>query len=268
LAWPWRRWCPGPDPCNGRTREQGFKRHEADWVARRRGEARVLARLPGSPTADVTSPGGGARLPGDSTGADGVIGVPAAALGAPLWLVRAGFDCGPTRPAGGRRLSHGPRSDLQLAGRSSSRPGGGQGRKGALLIARRNIVGWTCQGFAGAAAAAPVKLRGRAELAEALRGGGASAQGAASSSFSERDWGGAEWPLNDPWPAQGLASKSRLPVDRHATASSTDQAGWRSPAGAGSARGDDPGPSAIEKHSNRAHRGNMPLSSGTPEGPR
>ena len=125
---------------HGRTREQGFQ-GRADWEA----IARVKAALaiPVIANGDITGPEAALACLAQ-TGADGVM-VGRASMGAP-WLVGR-ID----RALRGQALPPlpGPAERLALA-REHLRALVAQRGDQGLLIARKHM-GWTCQGFAGAA---------------------------------------------------------------------------------------------------------------------
>ena len=125
---------------HGRTREQGFQ-GRADWEA----IARVKAALsiPVIANGDITGPDEALACLAQ-TGADGVM-VGRASMGAP-WLVGridAALRGLPVPPIPG------PAERLALAAEQLEALVEARGDRG-LLIARKHL-GWTCQGFAGAA---------------------------------------------------------------------------------------------------------------------
>jgi nifR3 family TIM-barrel protein len=125
---------------HGRTREQGFS-GQADWEAIARVK-RALA-IPLIANGDITGPEEALRCL-ETTGADGVM-VGRGTLGAP-WLVGridAALSGRPVPPVPG------PRERLDLAREHLEALVAARGDQG-LLIARKHL-GWTCQGFAGAA---------------------------------------------------------------------------------------------------------------------
>ena len=125
---------------HGRTREQGFS-GRADWGAIGRVKAALL--IPLIANGDITSPEEALRCLA-VTGADGVM-VGRGSLGQP-WLV------GRIAAAlAGRTLPPEPdsRARLALAREHLEALVAARGDQG-LLIARKHL-GWTCQGFAGAA---------------------------------------------------------------------------------------------------------------------
>jgi tRNA-dihydrouridine synthase B len=125
---------------HGRTREQGFQ-GQADWGAIATVK-RALA-VPVIANGDVRSPEDALRCLAQ-TGADGVM-VGRGSLGAP-WLVGR-IDAA----LSGRALPPlpGPRQRLALATEQMEALVAARGERG-LLIARKHM-GWTCQGFPGAA---------------------------------------------------------------------------------------------------------------------
>ena len=141
---------------HGRTREQGFS-GEADWGAI--AAVKRALRIPVIANGDVTSPERALACLA-ITGADGVM-VGRGSLGAP-WLVGR-IDAAlrgrpvPPIPTATQRL--------QLAAEQLTALVEARGDKG-LLIARKHL-GWTCQGFAGAAQLRR-QLMGAPNLAEAL----------------------------------------------------------------------------------------------------
>lgn len=141
---------------HGRTREQGF-RGRADWQA----IARVKAALsiPVIANGDITGPEAALACLAQ-TGADGVM-LGRATMGAP-WLVGR-VD----RALRGQPLPPlpGPAERLALA-REHLRALVAQRGDQGLLIARKHM-GWTCQGFAGAAQLRQLLMRATSE-AEAL----------------------------------------------------------------------------------------------------
>jgi nifR3 family TIM-barrel protein len=125
---------------HGRTREQGFS-GSADWAAIAR--VKQALRIPVIANGDVTSPEAALRCLA-ITGADGVM-VGRATLGAP-WLVGridAALSGRPVPP------DPSPAERLALAAEHLEALVASRGAKG-LQIARKHM-GWTCQGFAGAA---------------------------------------------------------------------------------------------------------------------
>jgi nifR3 family TIM-barrel protein len=125
---------------HGRTREQGF-RGQADWQAI--AAVKRALTIPLFANGDVASPEDALRCLA-VTGADGVM-VGRGTSGRPL---AGGPDrCGPKRPTGPPHP--GKRERLALA---AEQLGALVARKGdhGLLIARKHM-GWTCQGFPGAA---------------------------------------------------------------------------------------------------------------------
>jgi tRNA-dihydrouridine synthase B len=126
---------------HGRTREQGF-RGQADWAAI--AAVKTALRIPVIANGDVNSPEDALRCLA-ITGADGVM-VGRGTMGAP-WLVGridAALRGRPVPPVPQARERIALAAD-QLRALVDER--GEQG----LLIARKHM-GWTCQGFAGAAA--------------------------------------------------------------------------------------------------------------------
>jgi tRNA-dihydrouridine synthase B len=125
---------------HGRTREQGFS-GRADWDAI--GRVKAALRIPLIANGDITGPEDALRCLA-ITGADGVM-VGRATLGRP-WLVGriaaalAGLPLPPEPDAHARIALAREHLEALVAAR------GEQG----LLIARKHL-GWTCQGFAGAA---------------------------------------------------------------------------------------------------------------------
>jgi len=125
---------------HGRTREQGVS-GKADWDAI--GRVKAALRIPLIANGDITSPEDALRCLA-ITGADGVM-VGRGTLGRP-WLVGriaaalAGRPLPPEPDAHGRIALAREHLEALVAAR------GDQG----LLIARKHL-GWTCQGFAGAA---------------------------------------------------------------------------------------------------------------------
>jgi len=125
---------------HGRTREQGFA-GQADWAAIA-AVKRALA-IPLIANGDVGGPEDALRCLA-ATGADGVM-VGRGTMGAP-WLVGridAALSGRPIPPVPG------PRARLALAIEQLEALVAARGERG-LLIARKHM-GWTCQGFAGAA---------------------------------------------------------------------------------------------------------------------
>lgn len=125
---------------HGRTREQGFS-GRADWGAI--GQVKAALRIPLIANGDITSPEDALRCLA-ITGADGVM-VGRGSLGRP-WLV------GRIAAAlAGRPLPPEPdsRDRIALAREHLEALVAARGDQG-LLIARKHL-GWTCQGFAGAA---------------------------------------------------------------------------------------------------------------------
>ena len=125
---------------HGRTREQGFS-GRADWGAI--GRVKAALRIPVIANGDITSPEEALRCLA-ITGADGVM-VGRGSLGHP-WLV------GRIAAAlAGRPLPPEPdsRDRIALAREHLEALVAARGDQG-LLIARKHL-GWTCQGFAGAA---------------------------------------------------------------------------------------------------------------------
>ena len=141
---------------HGRTREQGFK-GQADWAA----IARVKAALtiPVIANGDIHTGADALRCLA-LTGADGVM-VGRATMGAP-WIVgqiNAALTGHPEPP------TPSPEQLLQLAAEHLQALVAAKGEHG-LLIARKHM-GWTCQGFAGAATLRQA-LMGAPTSAEAL----------------------------------------------------------------------------------------------------
>ena len=125
---------------HGRTREQGFS-GQADWAAIATVK-RALA-IPLIANGDITGPEAARRCLA-ATGADGVM-VGRGTMGAP-WLVGridAALSGRPIPPLPG------PRQRLALAAEQLDALVAAKGEQG-LWIARKHM-GWTCQGFAGAA---------------------------------------------------------------------------------------------------------------------
>jgi tRNA-dihydrouridine synthase len=125
---------------HGRTREQGF-RGRADWEAI--GAVKRALRIPVIANGDVRSPADALRCLAE-TGADGVM-VGRASMGAP-WMVgriAAALEGRPLPPEPGAI------ERIALAAEQLESLVEAHGPKG-LLIARKHL-GWTCQGFAGAA---------------------------------------------------------------------------------------------------------------------
>ena len=125
---------------HGRTREQGFS-GQADWAAIAMVK-RALA-IPLIANGDVRDPEAASRCLA-ITGADGVM-VGRGTMGAP-WLVGridAALSGRPVPPEPGSR------ERLALAAEQLEALVAARGERG-LLIARKHM-GWTCQGFAGAA---------------------------------------------------------------------------------------------------------------------
>ncbi|KEF41141.1 MAG: tRNA-dihydrouridine synthase [Cyanobium sp. CACIAM 14] len=125
---------------HGRTREQGFS-GRADWPAI--GRVKAALHIPVIANGDITGPEDALRCLA-ITGADGVM-VGRGSLGRP-WLVgriAAGLE--------GRPLPPEPegRARIALAAEHLQALVAARGDQG-LLIARKHL-GWTCQGFAGAA---------------------------------------------------------------------------------------------------------------------
>jgi nifR3 family TIM-barrel protein len=125
---------------HGRTREQGFT-GRADWAAI--GRVKAALRIPLIANGDITSPEDALRCLA-ITGADGVM-VGRGTLGRP-WLVGAIAAAlagrpPPPEPDGPARIA--------LAAEHVTALVAARGDQG-LLIARKHL-GWTCQGFAGAA---------------------------------------------------------------------------------------------------------------------
>ena len=149
-------WCDGSDAVSwcqrlenagaqlltlhGRSREQGFK-GQADWAAI--AAVKAALAIPVIANGDINSPEDAVRCL-EQTGADGVM-VGRGTMGAP-WLVGR-IDAAlrslpvPPIPDAGQRLA--------LATEHLEALLEARGERG-LLIARKHL-GWTCQGFAGAA---------------------------------------------------------------------------------------------------------------------
>ena len=125
---------------HGRTREQGFG-GQADWDAI--AAVKRALTIPLIANGDVRTPEDALRCLA-RTGADGVM-VGRATLGAPWQVGRidAALSGRPLPPAPG------PRERLALAQEQMEALVAARGERG-LLIARKHM-GWTCQGFAGAA---------------------------------------------------------------------------------------------------------------------
>ncbi len=125
---------------HGRTREQGFS-GKADWGAI--GRVKAALRIPVIANGDITGPEEALRCLA-ITGADGVM-VGRATLGHP-WLVgriAAALAGRPLPP------EPDPQTRIALAREHLEALVAARGDQG-LLIARKHL-GWTCQGFAGAA---------------------------------------------------------------------------------------------------------------------
>lgn len=125
---------------HGRTREQGFS-GRADWTAI--GRVKAALRIPVIANGDITSPEDALRCLA-ITGADGVM-VGRGSLGRP-WLVgriAAALAGRPLPP------EPDPAARIALAREHLEALVAARGDQG-LLIARKHL-GWTCQGFAGAA---------------------------------------------------------------------------------------------------------------------
>ena len=125
---------------HGRTRQQGFS-GRADWGAI--GRVKAALAIPVIANGDITSPEDALRCL-EVTGADGVM-VGRGTMGAP-WLVGridAALRARPVPPVPG------PLERIQLAAEHLAGLVEARGEKG-LLIARKHM-GWTCQGFPGAA---------------------------------------------------------------------------------------------------------------------
>jgi tRNA-dihydrouridine synthase B len=125
---------------HGRTREQGFK-GEADWRAI--AAVKRALHIPVIANGDIRTPDDALRCLA-ITGTDGVM-VGRGTMGAP-WLVGqidAALSGRPVPP------TPGPRQRLALAEKQLEALVAARGEHG-LLIARKHM-GWTCQGFAGAA---------------------------------------------------------------------------------------------------------------------
>jgi len=125
---------------HGRTREQGFS-GRADWEAI--GRVKAALRIPLIANGDITSPEDALRCLA-ITGADGVM-VGRGTLGRP-WLVGRIAAALTGRPLPGEPDSH---ARIALAREHLEALVAARGDQG-LLIARKHL-GWTCQGFAGAA---------------------------------------------------------------------------------------------------------------------
>ena len=125
---------------HGRTREQGFK-GRADWATI--AAVKRELRIPVIANGDITSPTAALNCLA-ITGADGVM-VGRGSMGAP-WLVGQ-IDAA----LSGRPVPATPTATerLQLAGEQLRALVAAKGDRG-LLIARKHL-GWTCQGFTGAA---------------------------------------------------------------------------------------------------------------------
>ena len=125
---------------HGRTREQGFK-GRADWAAIAAVKSEL--RIPVIANGDITSPEAALNCLA-ITAADGVM-VGRGSMGAP-WLVGQ-IDAA----LSGRPVPATPTATerLELAGEQLRALVAAKGDRG-LLIARKHL-GWTCQGFAGAA---------------------------------------------------------------------------------------------------------------------
>ena len=125
---------------HGRTREQGFG-GQADWAAI--ASVKRALTIPLIANGDVRTPEDALRCLA-CTGADGVM-VGRATLGAPWQVGRidAALSGRPVPPPPG------PRERLALAQEQMEALVAARGERG-LLIARKHM-GWTCQGFAGAA---------------------------------------------------------------------------------------------------------------------
>ncbi len=125
---------------HGRTREQGFS-GQADWAAI--AAVKRALTIPLIANGDITGPEAARRCLA-ATGADGVM-VGRGTMGAP-WLVGridAALSGRPIPPLPG------PRQRLALAAEQLDALVAAKGEQG-LWIARKHM-GWTCQGFAGAA---------------------------------------------------------------------------------------------------------------------
>ncbi|MCP9860432.1 MULTISPECIES: tRNA dihydrouridine synthase DusB [unclassified Cyanobium] len=125
---------------HGRTREQGFS-GRADWRAI--GRVKAALRIPLIANGDITSPEEALRCLA-VTGADGVM-VGRGSLGQP-WLVGRIAAALAGRPLPTEPDSH---ARIALAREHLEALVAARGDQG-LLIARKHL-GWTCQGFAGAA---------------------------------------------------------------------------------------------------------------------
>jgi tRNA-dihydrouridine synthase len=125
---------------HGRTREQGFS-GRADWGAI--GQVKAALRIPLIANGDITGPEEALRCLA-ITGADGVM-VGRATLGHP-WLVGRIAAALAGRPVPPEPDS---RARIALAREHLEALVAARGDQG-LLIARKHL-GWTCQGFAGAA---------------------------------------------------------------------------------------------------------------------
>ncbi len=125
---------------HGRTREQGFS-GKADWGAIARVKAAL--QIPLIANGDITSPEDALRCLA-ITGADGVM-VGRGTLGRP-WLVGRIAAALAGRPLPSEPDSH---ARIALAREHLEALVAARGDQG-LLIARKHL-GWTCQGFAGAA---------------------------------------------------------------------------------------------------------------------
>jgi len=157
---------------HGRTREQGFK-GSADWLAI--AAVKRALRIPVIANGDVNSPEDALHCL-EVTGADGVM-VGRGTMGAP-WLVGqidAGLRGLPVPPTPGAV------ERIRLAQEQLRALVAAKGDHG-LLIARKHM-GWTCQGFAGAAQLRHALMRApdpaQAEALLELAAQGAEAQGAA-----------------------------------------------------------------------------------------
>ncbi|MCP9833344.1 MULTISPECIES: tRNA dihydrouridine synthase DusB [unclassified Cyanobium] len=125
---------------HGRTREQGFS-GRADWGAI--GQVKAALRIPLIANGDITNPEEALRCLA-VTGADGVM-VGRGSLGQP-WLVGRIAAALAGRPLPPEPDSH---ARIALAREHLEALVAARGDQG-LLIARKHL-GWTCQGFAGAA---------------------------------------------------------------------------------------------------------------------
>ncbi|MBD2549670.1 tRNA dihydrouridine synthase DusB [Microcystis elabens FACHB-917] len=125
---------------HGRTREQGFS-GRADWDAI--GRVKAALRIPLIANGDITGPEDALRCLA-VTGADGVM-VGRATLGRP-WLVGRIAAALAGRPLPPEPDAH---ARIALAREHLEALVAARGEQG-LLIARKHL-GWTCQGFAGAA---------------------------------------------------------------------------------------------------------------------